>query len=79
MKITYYIMGGFLGFGCGSIINLIFYWLHQSGNPFASYLVKNYGVFGEFILQLINALPIFGIAFGIILVRIMFAKNWDEK
>ena len=31
MKYVYYGFGGFIGFVCGTLINLIFYWVEQSG------------------------------------------------
>ena len=68
LKIVYYGFGAFIGFICGTAINLIFYWLDQSGVRFASDLIQNYEAFGRFLLEMINALPYFGIALGIIIV-----------
>ena len=68
MKYIYYGFGGFIGFICGTAINLIFYMLDQSGIKFAGYLIKTLGFFGEYILELINALPLLGAVLGVILV-----------
>jgi len=78
MKIIYYGFGAFIGFVCGSIINLIFYWLDQSGTHFADSLIKNYGILGKYLLELIYALPYFGIALGIILVKLLFGEQLEQ-
>ncbi len=77
MKIVYYGFGAFIGLVCGSIISLIFFWLEKSGVPFANNLIKNYGTFGRYLLELINALPIFGAALGIILVKWLFGRELE--
>lgn len=79
MKIIYYIFGAFIGFVCGSIINLIFYWLDQSGVKFAENLIQNYGAFGRFLLEMLNALPFFGLALGIIMVKLLFGNELDQR
>jgi len=79
LKIVYYGFGAFIGFICGTIINLIFYWLDQSGVKFASGLIQNFGAFGKFLLEMINALPYFGIALGIIIVQLLFGKKLDSQ
>ena len=79
MKIVYYVFGAFIGFGCGSILNLVFYWLDQSGVHFADYLIKNFGGFGRFVLEMINSLPLFGVALGIILVKVLFGNQLDRR
>ena len=78
MKYAYYGFGGFIGFVCGMGINLIFYWLDQSGVKFAGYLIKNFGFLGKYILELINALHIIGLALGIILVKLMFERELTD-
>ena len=78
MKYAYYGFGGFIGFVCGMGINLIFYWLDQAGVKFAGYLFKNFGFLGKYILELINALPIIGLALGIILVKLMFERELTD-
>lgn len=79
MKYAYYGFGCFIGFVCGMGINLIFYWLDQSGVKFAAYLIKNFGFLGTYILELINALPIIGAALGFILIKFLFNRELTEK
>ena len=79
MKYIYYGFGGFIGFICGVAINLIFYMLDKSGIKFAGYLIKTLGFFGEYILELINALPLLGALLGIILVKYLFGREFEEK
>ncbi|MBT5026916.1 MAG: hypothetical protein HOM97_00845 [Nitrospina sp.] len=78
MKYVYYGFGAFIGFICGMGINLIFYWLDQSGVKFANYLITNFGFIGKYILELINALPIIGAALGIILINLLFNRDMKE-
>ena len=79
MKYVYFGFGGFIGFICGVAINLIFYLLDQSGVKFASYLIKTFGFFGEYILKLIDALPILGAVLGFILIKYLFGREFEEK
>ena len=79
MKYVYYGFGGFIGFICGVVINLIFYMLDKAGIKFAGYLIKTLGFFGDYILQLINALPLVGAALGVILVKYLFGREFEEK
>ena len=79
MKYVYYGFGGFIGFVCGTGINLIFYWLDQSGVKFAAYLIQNFGFLGKYILELINALPIIGVALGIILIKFLFNRELTDS
>ena len=79
MKYVYFGFGGFIGFICGVAINLIFYLLDQSGVKFAAYLIKTFGFFGEYILKLIDALPILGAVLGIILIKYLFSREFEEK
>ena len=78
MKYVYYGFGGFIGFVCGMGINLIFYWLDQAGVKFAGYLIKNFGFLGKYLLELINALPVIGVALGIILVKLLFEREMAD-
>ena len=78
MKYVYFGFGGFIGFICGVAINLIFYLLDQSGVKFAAYLIKTFGFFGEYILMLIDALPILGAVLGIILIKYLFGRELEE-
>jgi hypothetical protein len=79
MKYVYYGFGAFIGFVCGMGINLVFYWLDQSGVKFASYLIGNFGFVGRYILELINALPVIGAALGLILIKLLFNRELTEK
>ncbi|MFT4578219.1 MAG: hypothetical protein ACI9UO_001040 [Nitrospinales bacterium] len=79
MKYVYFGFGGFIGFICGVAINLIFYLLDQSGVKFAAYLIKTFGFFGEYILKLIDALPILGAVLGFILIKYLFGREFEEK
>ena len=79
MKYVYYGFGGFIGFICGVAINLIFYLLDQSGVKFAIYLIKTFGFFGEYILMLIDALPILGAVLGIILIKYLFGRELEDE
>lgn len=77
-KLIYYGFGGFIGFICGILINFIFIWVERSGNPILSDLVRNYGVFGQYLIELFNYLPLFGVALGIMMVRILFQDQWEK-
>ena len=79
MKYAYYGFGAFIGFVCGMGINLIFYWLDQSGVKFAHYLINNFGFLGKYFLELINALPIIGAALGIVLIKLLFNREMTER
>ena len=77
-KLIYYGFGGFIGFVCAIVINIIFMWVEESGNPILSDLVRNHGTFGHYLIKLFNYLPLFGIALGVILVRILFQDQWEK-
>jgi hypothetical protein len=77
-KLIYYGFGGFIGFVCAIVINLIFMWVEESGNPILSDLVRNHGTIGRYLIELFHNLPIFGVALGVILVRILFQDQWKE-
>jgi hypothetical protein len=79
MKYAYYGFGAFIGFVCGMGINLIFYWLDQSGVKFAAFLIQNFGFLGKYLLELINALPVIGAALGIILIKLLFNREPSES
>ncbi len=78
MKYVYYGFGGFIGFVCGTLINLIFYWVEQSGHTILSDLVNNYGLVGRYAVTMVNTLPWLGLGLGILMVRIMFKKDLDS-
>ncbi|MBT7180735.1 MAG: hypothetical protein HN907_14480 [Nitrospina sp.] len=79
MKYVYYGFGAFIGFVCGIGLNLIFYWLDQSGGKFAGFLIQNFGFLGKYLLELINALPVIGAALGIILIKLLFNREVTDN
>ena len=72
IKWIYYGFGAFIGFICGTAINFIFYLLEQSGNRIISNIVRDYGVLGRFIAEMVNAIPLMGLGLGIIMVYWLF-------
>ena len=78
MKYLYYGFGGFIGFVCGLIIELIFVAVEKSGHPILTNLGRNYGVLGQYLIEVFNALHFFGIVVGIVLVHFMFGKQFGE-
>ncbi|SVB99526.1 uncharacterized protein METZ01_LOCUS252380 [marine metagenome] len=79
MKWIYYGFGAFIGFVCGTIIEFIFYLLEQSGNRVISNMVRDYGVFGRFIAEMVSNLPYMGLALGIIMVFWLFPDVVSEE
>jgi len=79
MKYVYYGFGGFIGFICGVVINLIFLFVYRSGINFVDYLMKWNEFFGQYILDLIEVLPLLGAVLGIILVKYLFGRELDEE
>jgi len=78
MKVVYYGFGAFIGLVCGTLINLLFYWLEKSGTYTAGQLVKDYGFMGRYLLEMINALPYIGLGLGILLVKMLFGDRLDK-
>ena len=74
MKWIYYGFGAFIGFICGTIINFIFYLLEQSGNRIISDIVRDYGILGLFVAEMVNAIPLMGLALGIVMVHWFFPE-----
>ena len=74
MKWIYYGFGAFIGFICGTIINFIFYLLEQSGNRIISDIVRDYGILGRFVAEMVNAIPLMGLALGIVMVYWLFPE-----
>ena len=74
MKWIYYGFGAFIGFVCGTVIEFIFYLLEQSGNRIISNMVRDYGVFGRFIAEMVANLAYMGLAFGIIMIYRLFPE-----
>lgn len=79
LKAVYYGFGAFIGLVCGTLINLIFYLLETSGTYTAGQLVKDFGFFGRYLLELINLLPYIGLGLGILLVKLLFGDELDKK
>ncbi len=78
MKWLYYGFGGFIGFVCALVISMIFIALENSEQLLTNF-GRDYGVFGQYLLKLFNALPFFGIVIGLLLVRLMFSKEFDKN
>ena len=74
----YYGFGGFIGFVCGLVINLIFYAVEKSGHPILTNLGKDYGVLGRYLIEVFNALPYLGIVVGVVLVHYMFGRQFGK-
>ena len=79
IKWIYYGFGAFIGFICGTVINFIFFLLEQSGNRIISEIVRDYGMLGRFIGEMVNALPLMGLALGIIMIYWLFPEVVGEK
>ena len=79
MKWIYYGFGAFIGFICGSVIEFIFYLLEQSGNRIISNLVRDYGILGRFIAEMVSNLPYMGLALGIIMIYRLFPEVVVDK
>ena len=76
MKYLYYGFGGFIGFVCGMVIQLVVYAVERSGNRILTQLGRgDYGVLGKGLLVLYDGLPYIGIVLGVVLVRVMFKKE----
>ena len=74
MKWIYYSFGAFIGFGWGTVIEFIFYLLEQSGNRVISNMVRDYGILGRFIAEMVTNLPYMGLALGIVMVYWLFPE-----
>ena len=79
MKWIYYGFGAFIGFICGTIINVIFVLLEQSGNRIISNMGRDYGMLGYFVAKMVNALPLMGLALGVIMVYWLFPEVVSDK
>ena len=79
MKYVYYGFGGFIGFGCGMVISLIFLFVEKSGNKILSNLGNNYGLVGRWLAEMVNLLPFFGIVFGFWIVKMLFQKRFESE
>ena len=80
MKYFYFGFGGFIGFVCGMLIQMLIYFVERSGNPVLTQLGRgDYGVIGKGLLLLFEGLPYMGIVLGVVLVRLMFRKDIEKE
>ena len=79
LKWIYYGFGAFIGFVCGTAIEFIFYLLEQSGNRIISNMIRDYGVLGRFIAEMVANLPYMGLALGIIMIYRLFPEVVGDK
>ena len=80
MKYFYYGFGGFIGFMCGMLIQLLILAVERSGNNILTQLGRgDYGAIGKGLLVLYEGLPYMGIVLGVVLVRTMFRKDIEKK
>jgi hypothetical protein len=80
MKYFYFGFGGFIGFVCGMVIQMLMYAVERSGNPILTRMGRgDYGVIGKGLLVLYEGLPYMGIVLGVVLVRTMFRKDIDKE
>ncbi len=79
LKWIYYGFGAFIGFVCGAVIEFIFYLLEQSGNRVISNMIRDYGVLGRFIAEMVANLPYMGLALGIIMIYRLFPEVVGDK
>ena len=79
MKWVYYGFGAFIGFSCGTVIEFIFYLLEQSGNRIISNMIRDYGILGRFIAEMVSSLPYMGLALGIIMIYWLFPEVVSDK
>ncbi|NIQ02270.1 MAG: hypothetical protein GWM98_19310 [Nitrospinaceae bacterium] len=80
MKYVYYGFGGFIGFICGFVIQLIVFMVEKSGNRILTQLGRgDYGVIGQGLLALYQALPYLGIVLGVVMVRLIFKKEIENQ
>ncbi|HKI48574.1 MAG TPA: hypothetical protein VKA69_04570 [Desulfobacteria bacterium] len=80
MKYFYFGFGGFIGFVCGMVIQMLIYTVERSGNNILTQLGRgDYGVIGKGLLVLFDGLPYMGIVLGVVLVRYMFRKDIEKE
>ena len=80
MKYFYFGFGGFIGFVCGMVIQMLFYMVERAGHPVLTQLGRgDFGVFGKGLLVLFDGLPYMGIVLGVVLVRTMFRKDIEKE
>ena len=80
MKYFYFGFGGFIGFVCGMVIQILVYAVERSGNRVLTQLGRgDYGAIGKGLLVLFDGLPYMGIVLGVVLVRYMFRKDIEKE
>jgi len=79
LKYIYYGFGGFIGFVCGLIIQLIFMKLEDSKTLVLSSWVEQFGMLGRFFIYLVEGVPYMGVMFGLLLVHWMFAREFGDE
>ncbi len=80
MKYFYFGFGGFIGFVCGMVIQMLVYVVERSGNNILTQLGRgDYGAFGKGLLVLLDGLPYMGIVMGVVLVRFLFRKDIEKE
>ena len=79
MKWIYYGFGAVIGLVCGTVIEFIFYLLEQSGNRVISNMIRDYGVLGRFLAEMVANLPYMGLALGIIMIYRLFPEVVGDK
>ena len=80
MKYFYFGFGGFIGFVCGMVIQMLIFAVEKSGNRVLTYAGRgDYGVIGKGLIVLFDGLPYMGIVLGVVLVRYMFRKDIDKQ
>jgi hypothetical protein len=80
MKYFYFGFGGFIGFVCGMLIQMLIYAVERSGNNILTQLGRgDYGAIGKGLLVIYEGLPYMGIVLGVVLVRYMFRKDIEKK
>ncbi len=80
MKYFYFGFGGFIGFVCGMVIQMLVYAVERSGNNILTQLGRgDYGAIGKGLLVLFDGLPYMGIVLGVVLVRTMFRRDIEKE
>ncbi len=80
MKYFYFGFGGFIGFMCGMLIQMLIYAVERSGNRVLTQAGRgDYGAIGKGLLVLYEGLPYMGIVLGVLLVRYMFRKDIEKQ
>lgn len=79
LKYVYYLFGGFIGFVCGLIIQMIFMALERSGTFILGNFARDYGAPGRILIYLVEGTPYMGVAFGVLLVHYLFGHRFAEE